>query len=153
MRPAGYGETQPRLDDDRLPIVLVILDGLGDRPIPELGDRTPAEAAHTPHLDALARAGASGWHLPFGWGLAPASERAHWAVRLRRRALPPGAPSSKPSAPACPWNSTSPSPTPPCAPPAAAATPSGSPAGPALRTSTTSPPCSRASDQSSPSTA
>jgi 2,3-bisphosphoglycerate-independent phosphoglycerate mutase len=66
--------------DDRLPIVLVVLDGLGDRPIPELGGRTPAEAAHTPNLDALARAGASGWHLPFGWGRAPTSELAHWAM-------------------------------------------------------------------------
>lgn len=79
-QPPGYGETQPRLRDDRLPIVLVILDGLGDRPIEELGQRTPAEAAHTPHLDALARRGASGWHLPFGWGRAPASELAHWAM-------------------------------------------------------------------------
>lgn len=78
--PPGYGETQPRLRDDRLPIVLVILDGLGDRPIAELGWRTPAEAAHTPHLDALARRGASGWHLPFGWGRAPTSELAHWAM-------------------------------------------------------------------------
>jgi 2,3-bisphosphoglycerate-independent phosphoglycerate mutase len=78
--PAGYGETQPRLSDDRLPVVLVILDGLGDRPIAELGGRTPAEAAYTPHLDALARGGASGWHLPFGWGRAPASELAHWAM-------------------------------------------------------------------------
>lgn len=66
--------------DDRLPIVLVVLDGLGDRPIPELGGRTPAEAARTPHLDELARRGASGWHLPFGWGRAPASELAHWAM-------------------------------------------------------------------------
>lgn len=80
MIPAGYGETQPRLSDDRLPIVLVVLDGLGDRPIDELGGRTPAEAAHTPNLDALTRAGASGWHLPFGWGRAPASELAHWAM-------------------------------------------------------------------------
>lgn len=80
MRPPGYGEDQPRLDDDRLPIVLVVLDGLGDRPIPGLGGRTPAEAAHTPNLDALAAGGASGWHLPFGWGRAPASELAHWAM-------------------------------------------------------------------------
>jgi 2,3-bisphosphoglycerate-independent phosphoglycerate mutase len=80
VKPAGYGETQPRLDDDRLPIVLLVLDGLGDRPIPELGGRTPAEAATTPNLDALARGGASGWHLPFGWGRAPASELAHWAM-------------------------------------------------------------------------
>lgn len=80
MKPPGYGETQPRLDDDRLPVVLVILDGLGDRPIPELGGLTPAEAARTPHLDELARRGASGWHLPFGWGRAPTSEVSHWAM-------------------------------------------------------------------------
>lgn len=80
MRPPGYGENQPRLDDDRLPVVLVVLDGLGDRAIPELEGRTPAEAARTPVLDRLARRGASGWHLPFGWGRAPASELAHWAM-------------------------------------------------------------------------
>jgi len=66
--------------DDRLPVVLVVLDGLGDRPVPELGDRTPSEAAHTPVLDRLTRRGGSGWHLPFGWGRAPASELAHWAM-------------------------------------------------------------------------
>lgn len=80
MKPPGYGETQPRLDDDRLPVVLVVLDGLGDRPVPELRGRTPSEAAATPVLDALAARGASGWHLPFGWGRAPSSELAHWAM-------------------------------------------------------------------------
>ena len=60
--------------------MLVILDGLGDRPVPELGGRTPAEAARTPVLDALARRGASGWHVPFGWGRAPSSELSHWAL-------------------------------------------------------------------------
>ncbi len=80
MRPIHYGEDQPRLDDDRLPVVLLILDGLGDRPIPQLGNRTPAEAARTPVLDRLTRRGASGWHLPLGWGRAPSSELAHWAL-------------------------------------------------------------------------
>ncbi len=80
MKPPGYGEVHPRLDDDRLPVVLVVLDGLGDRPVPDLGHRTPAEAAHTPVLDRLVRRGASGWHIPFGWGRAPASELAHWSM-------------------------------------------------------------------------
>jgi 2,3-bisphosphoglycerate-independent phosphoglycerate mutase len=80
MKPPGYGETQPRLDDDRMPVLLVVLDGLGDRPIPELLGQTPAEAAATPVLDELASRGASGWHLPFGWGRAPSSELAHWAM-------------------------------------------------------------------------
>ncbi|AWV14957.1 phosphoglycerate mutase [Methylobacterium sp. XJLW] len=80
MKAPGYGEDQPRYDDDRLPVVLVLLDGLGDRALPELGGRTPSEAAHTPHLDAFARRGASGWHLPFGWGAAPSSEVAHWSI-------------------------------------------------------------------------
>ncbi|MQA17828.1 MAG: phosphoglycerate mutase, partial [Pseudonocardiaceae bacterium] len=71
---------QPRLDDDRLPVVLIILDGLGDRPIPELAGATPAEAARTPVLDAIVASGASGWHLPFGWGRAASSERANWAL-------------------------------------------------------------------------
>jgi 2,3-bisphosphoglycerate-independent phosphoglycerate mutase len=62
------------------PIVLVILDGLGDRPLEELGGRTPSEAAATPNLDAFAAAGASGLHVPFGPGRAPTSEVAHWSL-------------------------------------------------------------------------
>ena len=42
-------------------IVLLILDGIGDQPYPELGDLTPLEAAHTPNLDALAATGANGF--------------------------------------------------------------------------------------------
>lgn len=75
-----YGDTHPMLPDNRLPLVLVILDGLGDRAVPELGGRTPAEAAETPHLDRLAARGASALHLPFGPGKAPASEISHWAL-------------------------------------------------------------------------
>lgn len=60
--------------------MLVILDGLGDRPVPELGGLTPSEAARTPVLDELARRGACGWHVPLGWGRAPSSELSHWAL-------------------------------------------------------------------------
>ena len=40
--------------------VLVILDGLGDRPIPALGGATPLEAARTPNLDRLVVRGQCG---------------------------------------------------------------------------------------------
>jgi len=66
--------------DDRLPILLLILDGLGDRACAELGDRTPCEAAATPNLDALAQRGVSGIHVPFGPGRATSSEHAHWSL-------------------------------------------------------------------------
>ncbi len=66
--------------DDRLPVLLVILDGLGDRACPELGGRTPCEAAATPNLDALAARGSNGVHVPFGPGRATSSETAHWAL-------------------------------------------------------------------------
>ena len=66
--------------DDRLPIILVILDGLGDRAAPELGDRTPAEAARTPVLDELCARGVNGVHVPFGPGRATSSEFSHWAL-------------------------------------------------------------------------
>jgi 2,3-bisphosphoglycerate-independent phosphoglycerate mutase len=68
------------LPDDRLPILLVILDGLGDRRCDELEDRTPCEAAATPHLDALARHGTSGVHIPFGPGRSTSSEVSHWTI-------------------------------------------------------------------------
>lgn len=69
-----------KLYDDRLPIVLVLLDGLGDRPVECLEGMTPSEAASTPHLDVLAARGHSGLHVPFGPGVATSSETAHWSL-------------------------------------------------------------------------
>jgi 2,3-bisphosphoglycerate-independent phosphoglycerate mutase len=40
--------------------VVIVIDGLGDLPVPELDNRTPLEAAHTPSLDRLASAGSYG---------------------------------------------------------------------------------------------
>lgn len=68
------------MNDDRLPILLVILDGLGDRACDELGGLTPCEAARTPQLDALVQRGVSGVHVPFGPGRATSSEHAHWSL-------------------------------------------------------------------------
>jgi 2,3-bisphosphoglycerate-independent phosphoglycerate mutase len=63
-----------------LPIVLVLLDGLGDRAHDVLGGRTAGEAATTPNLDALAGRGSCGLLYGVGPGRAPSSEVAHWAM-------------------------------------------------------------------------
>jgi 2,3-bisphosphoglycerate-independent phosphoglycerate mutase len=63
-----------------LPIVLVLLDGLGDRAHDVLGGRTAAEAAATPNLDAFAARGSCGLLYAVGPGRAPSSEVAHWAM-------------------------------------------------------------------------
>ncbi len=68
------------MKDDRLPILLVILDGLGDRACPVLADKTPSESAATPVLDALTARGMNGVHVPFGPGRATSSEMAHWSL-------------------------------------------------------------------------
>ena len=36
--------------------ILLIGDGMGDTPVPELGDKTPLEAAHKPTIDRLCAA-------------------------------------------------------------------------------------------------
>lgn len=49
--------------------LLVILDGLGDRPIESLGGRTPLEAAATPNMDLLAASGQCGLVDPLSPGI------------------------------------------------------------------------------------
>ncbi len=45
-------------------ILLIIFDGLADRPAPELEGKTPLEAARAPNLDRLAAEGINGLHHP-----------------------------------------------------------------------------------------
>ena len=61
-------------------LVYVCLDGLGDDPNPELGDRTPLEAADTPVLDRLAAEGSQGLVTTVGPGIAPESDIAVFAI-------------------------------------------------------------------------
>ena len=61
-------------------ILYVILDGLGDDPIPQFNGKTPLEAAATPHLDRLAREGRNGYVTTVGEGIAPESDIAVFAV-------------------------------------------------------------------------
>ncbi len=62
------------------PILYVILDGLGDRPLPILGGRTPLEAAAIPVLTALAGRGRTGLVQTVGKGIAPESDVAVTAI-------------------------------------------------------------------------
>lgn len=55
-------------------ILYIVLDGLGDLPIKELGDKTPLEAAVTPNMDRLAQKGKTGLVYPVGKGIAPESD-------------------------------------------------------------------------------
>ena len=62
-------------------IFLLIIDGLGDEPIPALGNRTPLEAAKTPNLDFLAEKGITGLILPYTENKkSPTSEETHFAL-------------------------------------------------------------------------
>ena len=65
-------------ESNPLPILLVVLDGLADRPYPELGGRTPLEAASTPTMDRLAGEGQSGFCYPLGPGRIPSTELVHF---------------------------------------------------------------------------
>jgi len=51
--------------------LFLILDGLGDLPVPELGGRTPLEAAETPRLDRMAATGRCGLVDPIADGVVP----------------------------------------------------------------------------------
>lgn len=55
-------------------MVYVLLDGVGDLPSPDLGGKTPLEAARTPAMDAMARAGSLGDAITVGRGIAPESD-------------------------------------------------------------------------------
>lgn len=61
-------------------VIYVVLDGLGDDPLPQLGDRTPLEAAATPNLDALAARGSNGTVVTVGEGIAPESDIAVFSI-------------------------------------------------------------------------
>jgi 2,3-bisphosphoglycerate-independent phosphoglycerate mutase len=57
-------------------IVMLVADGLGGLPV-EPGGPTELEAAHTPHLDALAKRGISGSMIPIKPGITPGSGPGH----------------------------------------------------------------------------
>lgn len=60
--------------------VLLLLDGLGDRPHKELNGKTPLEYANTPNLDRLANAGETGIMIPWKQGTPLGTEVAHFIL-------------------------------------------------------------------------
>jgi len=63
-------------------IIFIVIDGLGDKPIPQLGNKTPLEVAKTPNLDSLAKNGICGQIMPFkfAWQKWPESDICHLAL-------------------------------------------------------------------------
>lgn len=60
--------------------VLFLADGMADEPLEELGGKTPLEYAHTPHMDKIARIGASGTFLSLPKGFPTSSDVANMSV-------------------------------------------------------------------------
>ena len=61
-------------------ILLIIIDGLGDEPILQLGNKTPLEVAKTSNLDFLAKNGICGQVEPAIYNALPTSEETHLAL-------------------------------------------------------------------------
>ncbi len=64
----------------RIKGIIIIGDGLADRPVPELDGRTPLEAADTPNLDRVAAMGECGQMDPIGPGIRAGSDTSHLAI-------------------------------------------------------------------------
>ncbi len=60
--------------------IIFLGDGMADEPLPELGGRTPLQAAHTPSMDRIAREGRSGTLLTLPEGFPTSSDVANMSV-------------------------------------------------------------------------
>ena len=58
----------------------MIIDGMGDRPIKELGYKTPLEAANTPNMDKMAEFGICGIMDPIRPGIRAGSDTSHISI-------------------------------------------------------------------------
>jgi len=58
----------------------MIIDGMADRPLGELGGKTPLEAAQTPNMDRMAKLGVNGIMDSIKPGIRPGSDTAHLSI-------------------------------------------------------------------------
>jgi len=63
-----------------LKAILLICDGMADRPVPQLGARTPLEAADNVNMNTLALQGECGLMDPIAPGVRPGSDTSHLAI-------------------------------------------------------------------------
>ena len=56
------------------------MDGMADRPVKELDNKTPLQAAKTPNMDKLAKNGITGIMDPIKPGIIPGSDTAHLSI-------------------------------------------------------------------------
>lgn len=61
-------------------VIIVVGDGMADRPVKELGGETPLQAARTPSMDRVARYGICGMMDVVSPGIPPGSDTAHLAI-------------------------------------------------------------------------
>jgi len=60
--------------------IVMIIDGMADRPLEELGGKTPLEVAQTPHMDSMAKKGINGIMDPIKPGIRPGSDTSHLSI-------------------------------------------------------------------------
>jgi 2,3-bisphosphoglycerate-independent phosphoglycerate mutase len=60
--------------------IIIILDGLGDRPVKEFANQTPLQKAQTPNLDKMAENGINGIMDSISPGIRPGSDTSHIAI-------------------------------------------------------------------------
>src|SRR5215208_1604418 len=65
---------------DGVKAILLICDGMGDRPVPSLGARTPLEAANNVNMNTMALQGENGLMDPIAPGIRAGSDTSHLAI-------------------------------------------------------------------------
>ena len=60
--------------------IILIIDGIGDRPLRDLGNKTPLQVANTPNMDKMAENGINGLMDSIKPGIIPGSDTAHISI-------------------------------------------------------------------------